>query len=121
MKKGTSFLRLLAFEWKKNFLSPWMVLFMVALLIANGWKLHTEYEKKTAEFSEYQATYEEFYYHWSGTITTEKVQELMAIYGPLQEKEETMSLDFSEGSGTYTYSEYGDYICVLEFVIELSV
>lgn len=109
MKKGKSFLRLLAFEWKKNFLSPWMVLFMVALLIANGWKLHTEYEKKTAEFSEYQATYEEFYFRWSGTITTEKAQELMTIYGPLQEKEMTMSLDFSEGSGTYTYSENGDY------------
>ena len=73
MKKGKTFLRLLAFEWKKNFLSPWMVMFLAVLMIANSWKLHTEYEKNTAEFSDYKATYEEFYSRWSGTITTENV------------------------------------------------
>lgn len=109
MKKGKMFLRLLAFEWKKNFLSPWMLLFLAVLLIANFWKLHTEYEKKTAEFSDYKATYEEFYSRWNGTITIENVQELMTIYSPLEEKSANMALDFSEGSGTYTYSENGDY------------
>lgn len=109
MKKGKTFLRLLAFEWKKNFLSPWMVMFLAVLMIANSWKLHTEYEKNTAEFSDYKATYEEFYSRWSGTITTENVQELMTIYGPLEEKSENMTVDFSEGSGTYTYSENGDH------------
>ena len=108
MKKHRSFLRLLAFEWKKNFLSPWMLLFLALLLIANGWKLHSEYQKKTAEFADYKAVYEEFYDRWSGSITAEKVTELMTIYGPLQEKEETMSLDFIEGSGTYTDSEFND-------------
>lgn len=109
MKKGTSFLRLLAFEWKKNFLSPWMLLFLIILLAVNGWKLNAEYQKKTAEFAPYEAAYDEFYNSWSGIITKEKVQELMTIYGPLEEKSENMSLDFFEGSGTYTYSEYGDY------------
>lgn len=109
MKKRSSFFRLLGFEWKKNFLSPWMLLFLIALLGVNGWKLNWEYEKKTAEFSAYDTAYETFYSQWSGAITAENIQELMAIYGPLQEKEETLSFNFNEGSGTYTYSEYGDY------------
>lgn len=109
MKKPSSFFRLLGFEWKKNFLNPWMLLFLIVLLAVNGWKLHTEYQQKTAEFSAYDGIYEDFYSRWSGTITTENVQELMTIYGLLAEKEETMSLDFTDGSGAYTYSEYGDY------------
>ena len=109
MKKRASFLRLLQFEWKKNFLSSWMLLFLVVLLIANGWKLQSEYQKKTDDFAAYTTVYEDFYDRWSGAITTENVAELMAIYGPLQEKEETMSLDFTEGSGAYTDSEFNDY------------
>lgn len=109
MKKGTSFLRLLAFEWRKNFLSPWILLFLAVLLIANGWRLNAEYNNKTAEFADYQASYEDFYSRWSGTITMENIQELMAIYGPLEEKSKNMTMDFSDGSGIYTYSENGDY------------
>ena len=45
MKKHSSFLRLLAFEWRKNFLSPWLLIFTVALLLLNGWKLTEEYTK----------------------------------------------------------------------------
>lgn len=109
MKNRRSFLRLLAFEWKKNFLSPWMLVFLAVLLAVNGWKLNAEYQKKTAEFAPYDGAYETFYSQWSGAITLENIQELMAVYGPLQEKEDTLSFDFNEGSGTYTYSEYGDY------------
>lgn len=108
MKKLSSFFRLLGFEWKKNFLSPWMLLFLIALLAVNGWKLNWEYQKRNAEFSAYDTAYEAFYSKWSGTITVENIQELMAVYGPLQEKEENLSINFNEGSGTYTYSEYGD-------------
>lgn len=50
MKKRSSFFRLLGFEWKKNFLSPWMLLFLIALLGVNGWKLNWEYEKKPPNF-----------------------------------------------------------------------
>ncbi len=109
MKKAIGFFRLLGFEWKKNFLSPWILLFLAALLVTNGWKLQSEYENKTAEFTAFDEVYEAFYSKWSGTITAENIQELMAIFGPLEEKAESMSFDFGEGSGTYTYSEYGDY------------
>ena len=109
MKESVSFFRLLGFEWKKNFLSLWMLLFLVVLLAANGWKLQSEYQKKTAEFSDYKCVYETHYAKWSGPITTEKVTDLMGVYGPLEEKSGSMSLNFNPGSGTYTYSEFGDY------------
>lgn len=107
--KNKSFLRLLGFEWKKNFLNPWILLFLVALLLVNSWKLSAEYRKKTAEFASYDSVYQNFYDQWSGTITVEHIWELMEIYGPLMEKEESMNIDFEEGSGVYTNSEYGDY------------
>ncbi len=107
--KNKSFLRLFGFEWKKNFLNPWILLFLVALLAVNGWKLSAEYRKKTAEFASYDSVYQDFYAQWNGTITAENIHELMEIYGPLMDKEESMNIDFDEGSGTYTSSEYEDY------------
>lgn len=109
MKNKRSFLRLLAFEWRKNFLSPWLLVFLALLLVINGWKLNEKYQKKTDEFAPYQTSYEDFYARWSGTITADTVQELMEIYGPLNNKTEQMTISFLDGSGTYTYSEYGDY------------
>lgn len=106
MKKCTSFLRLLAFEWKKNFASPWMVLFLIVLLALNGWKLHTEYQKKTAGFVAIDHIYEDFYAQWSGSITAEKIGSLMEIYGPL---EDFGSLNSAPGSGTYMDTEMGDH------------
>lgn len=109
MKKGSSFVRLMGFEGRKNFFTPWILLLTVALLLANGWRLSSEYQNKIRYFSEYEAVYEDFYQRWKGSITTETVQELMTIFSPLEEKAQTMSLNRSEGSGTYTKSEGMDY------------
>lgn len=109
MKNRNNFVRLVGFELRKNFLSPWMLLFLAVLLLLNGWKLQEEYEKKTREFADISDTYAYFYERWNGAITADKVTELMAVYGPLEEKNESMRLDFTKGSGTYTDSEYGDY------------
>ena len=106
MKKRSCFLRLLAFEWRKNFLSPWLLIFTAALLLLNGWKLHAEYSKKTEEFASIDHIYEDFYAQWSGPITAEKIESLMEVYGPL---EDFGSLSFVPGSGTYADTEMGDH------------
>ena len=106
MKKLASFFRLLSFEWRKNFMSPWLLIFTVLLLCLNAWKLNSEYTKKTAEFSASDSAYEELYARWSGTITAEKIAELMEIYGPL---ENIGALSSALGSGTYTDTEFSDY------------
>lgn len=118
MKQFNSFFRLLVYEWKKNFLNPWILVLLLALLLTNGWKLSSEYKNKTSEFIDYKAVYENFYSRWSGPITIDKVEELMAIFGPLDRRKDELS--FLVGSGEYTYSEYGDYRFLLsQFVNEI--
>lgn len=109
MRKGASFFRLVGFELKKVFLSPMMPVFLAALLLLNGWKLSSEYQRKTSEFHAYQTVYEEFYSRWKGPITSEKVTELMTVFGPLEEKAGTWSLNMEQGSGQYTISEESDF------------
>lgn len=106
MKKHSSFLRLIAFEWRKNFLSPWLLIFTAVLLLLNGWKLTEEYNKKTEEFSSIDHIYEDFYTQWSGPITAEKIESLMSVYGPL---EDFGSLSFVPGSGSYADTESKDH------------
>lgn len=100
-----SFFRLLRYEWRKNFRSPWLIAFLVLLLAANGWRLQSEFRGQRGTD---EALYEQFYTQWKGTITTENVGELMTIYAPLMEKEKAMSLNRTPGSGTYTSTEAGD-------------
>lgn len=104
-----SFFRLVGYELRKAFLSPWMLLFVAALLLVNGWKLSAELRRDTAERSQYQALYDAFYARWQGEITPEKAAEVMEIYGPLEEKSETASLSYREDPSTYTGTEFSDY------------
>lgn len=87
-----------------------MLLFLVLLLCLNHYKLQEEYDKKISYFADIQDTYEYFYEKWNGTVTADKVAELMTIYGPLKTKDEAMSLDYTPGSGTYTSSEANDWL-----------
>lgn len=109
MKKGNAFWRLVGYECRKAFLNPWMLVFLVALLAVNGWKIHDEYNQKVGRWVEYQDVYDEFYSRYAGTITAEKVSDLMAIYAPLQKKAETLALSRVYDPDAYTYSEQEDY------------
>lgn len=109
MKKGNAFWRLVGYECRKAFLNPWMLVFLVVLLAVNGWKIQDKYAQKVDRWEEYQDVYEEFYGRYVGAITVEKVSDLMTIYGPLQEKAETMSLNAVYDPNAYTYSEQEDY------------
>jgi len=110
VKKGNAFWRLVGYECRKAFLNPWMLVFLAVLLVANGWKIQDEYTQKVDRWEEYQDVYEEFYGRYVGTITAEKVSDLMTIYGPLQEKAETTTLSTVYDPEAYTYSEQQDYL-----------
>lgn len=109
MKKGNAFWRLVGYECRKAFLNPWMLVFLVVLLAVNGWKIQDEYAKSVDNWAEYQEVYDEFYGRYVGTITEEKVADLMAVYGPLQLKNESFSLSAVYDPDAYTYSERMDY------------
>lgn len=103
------FHRLVWWELRKNFRGLWMLLFLAILLLTNAWKLQWEYRDAVGEFMEYEPVYQDFYSRWKGPITQEKAGELMRIYGPLEEKWQTLSLQSAQGTGQYTGSENQDY------------
>lgn len=107
--KQNRFPRLVGYELRKAFGSPWMLAFLVLLLLTNLWKLKDEYDKKTAFRQTYAPVYEDFYGRWKGEILPENVQELMAIYGPLQTKMENMIISGAYDPDAYTYSEETDF------------
>ncbi len=107
--KPKIFLRLLGFEIKKNFMSPWMLIFLLILLFANSWRLQKEYGEAIQKTAGTGELYETFYARWQGTITPEKIEDLMSLYGPLKEKEENMALSNVPGTGTWLDSELGDW------------
>lgn len=103
-----NFRKLIGFEFRKSFSSPWLLIFLACLLLMNGWKLGAEYADKTTQISTYPQVYGEFYSRWSGDITTQKITELMTIFGPLQPKYEQGSASHVYDPNAYTYSEYSD-------------
>lgn len=109
MKKGNVFWRLVGYECRKAFLNPWMLVFFAVLLAVNGWKITDKYNQRVSRWSEYQQVYETFYDRYGGTITTEKVSDLMAVYGPLEAKRETTGLNMMYDPNAYTYSEQMDH------------
>ena len=109
MKGKGSFLRLIRFELRKNFLSPMMLVLVAVLLLLNGWKLQEEYREKTKEFAQDQEVYTAFYHKWKGSITQEHVNELMSIAGPLEEKFQLGQINYLPSQNTYTESEWTDY------------
>ena len=102
------FLRLVDYECRKAFGNPGIVLFLAALLALNGWKIQDQYHRATGAFDPYKRQYQETYATYSGTITAEKAQKIMAIYRPLDEKLRNMQLKSEYDPNAYTYSEATD-------------
>lgn len=109
MKRRNGFGLLVAYECRKAFWNVWMLVFLAILLAANGWKLQNEYAQMLSRWSEYQSVYDAFYSRYVGEITSDKVADLMAIYGPLEVKAESFSLSSAYSPDAYTYSEEEDY------------
>lgn len=111
MNRRLCFHRLVGFEMRKAFFTPWMLLFLVVLLALNGWKLSDAYARETARWKEFpkaEPVYRELYSRYRGEITMEKTEDLMAIYGPLKSKRESVFLDTAPDPNRLIYSEMMD-------------
>lgn len=106
--RARQFFRLVGFECRKAFLNPAMVIFFVALLLFNGWKINDSYARKVAEWTDYEAQYTETYSKYSGAITGEKIADLMTVYSPLEAKKNKQELNYDYDPNAYTYSEAMD-------------
>lgn len=100
------------YEARKYIFTPWMLLFLVLFLCLNGWKLKSEYDKKTDDQPE---SYEQLYEKWKGPITMDTITDLMTIYGPLERGSESFTLSIEPGSGTYTNTEREDWRFLMSY------
>ncbi|MCD8119632.1 MAG: hypothetical protein LUE29_09165 [Lachnospiraceae bacterium] len=110
--KQKIFLRLVGFELRKSILSRWVVVFLVVLLAVNAWKITSTYNssvKKWQEYEKYEAVYEKTYATYSGGITTEKIDDFMEIFSPLQIKSDNMTLSYAYSESAWIYSETVDF------------
>ena len=111
-----SFFRLTRYELRKAFGTVWMAVFLAALVLANGWRLYDSYHQKVARWEDYPQVYQECYAYLSGSITTDKINSLMTVYGPLQKKFPDLSREYDPNA--YTYSEDEDYSFFRELFYE---
>ena len=106
--KARAFFRLVRFECRKAFLNPGMLIFFVALLLFNGWKINDSYSQKVERWSDYQIQYEETYAQYVGTITPEKIRALKTVYDPLKVKRDNHTINYEYDPNAYIYSEAMD-------------
>ncbi len=111
-----SFCRLTLYELRKAFGTVWMAVFLAVLLLANGWRLYDSYHQEVAKWEDYPQVYQECYAYLSGTITTDKINSLMGVYGPLQERFPNLNREYDPNA--YTYSEEDDYFFFWELFYE---
>lgn len=108
MGSAVPFWHLFRYECRKVFGNIWVPIFLALLLLSNGWRIQEEYSRKTQMWEPYTAQYTQCYQAYSGSITGEKVSDLMVRYAPLEEKWNAAMLDGNPSPDAFTYSEFMD-------------
>lgn len=105
--------KLLLFECRKHFLKKSVILAILLFSILNVVKVYSVYDQTSllskSTGSDWHDLYWEMYKDFGGTITTEKIEKLMSIYGPLdkQTADKTASTA-TDNPNTYTGNVYND-------------
>lgn len=107
-------IELIKYEIRKHFLRVPIAVIILLFLIVNCFKICNTYREKCIlsdnNLGAYKKVYWECYKEFGGKITNEKIEKLMSIYRPIQEKiaDRTLSTDYDKTS--YTYNAYSDEI-----------
>lgn len=105
--------KLLLFEWRKHFLKKSIIIAILLFSVLNIAKIYSVYEQNSLIAKSIEPVwndlYWEMYEEFAGTITNEKIDKLMSIYGPLdkQTADKTASTA-SDNPDTYTGNVYSD-------------
>ncbi|MBS4189760.1 ABC transporter permease [Bacillus sp. FJAT-49705] len=105
--------KLLLFECRKHFLKKSIVTVILLFSVLNVVKIYSVYDQTSllskSTGSDWNDLYWEMYEEFGGTITKEKIDKLMSIYGPLdkQTADKTASTAI-DNPNTYTGNVYND-------------
>ena len=107
-------IRLVEYEIKKHFLKLPMAAVILLFLIVNVMKISNIYYEKgifsEENLADFKKVYWECYEEFGGEITNEKIEKLMSIYIPIQEKIADQTLSRKYDADSYTYNAYSDEI-----------
>lgn len=103
--------RLIRFEWRKSFLHLPILLLLVLFTVADIAKIYGVYHENSylAMEESWNEAYWELYPDYSGEITLDKINSLLAIYRPLEEQTADLTATSAFGvEGTLTGNIWSD-------------
>lgn len=107
-------LRLVYYEFKKNFLIRSMIILVLCFLVVNALKIMSVSQRQSAFYNlpddYFKVAYEKLYEEYKGEMKSEKIDKIMSLYESLKDKvaDQTYSTEAEEGS--LTYNSFSDYI-----------
>jgi hypothetical protein len=103
---------LIRYECKKHFLTKFMLAALAVFSVINVIKIYAVYssESPLADEANWKQVYWQLYEDFSGEISNKKINELLSIFHPLEEKTADRTATNAMGiPGTYTGNLYSDY------------
>lgn len=103
--------RLIGFEWRKSFLHWPVLLLLVLFTVADIVKIYGTYHENSylAMEESWNKAYWELYSDYSGEITLDKINSLLAIYRPLEKQTADLTATSAlDVEGTMTGNIWGD-------------
>lgn len=103
-------IRQIRFEFQKNFLKKSIVAALLVFLVIDAFQIRSLYHEKSV-FSiapEFKQVYETYYERYGGSITEEKITELLALYRPIQSVTGSGAASTDYAPDSIIYNSYSD-------------
>lgn len=103
-------IRQIRFEFQKNFIKPSIVLAMLIFLLMDAFLIRSLHQKKSifSLMPEFRSAYETLYGTYRGAITDEKIEDLLAVYRPIESVTKSGMAGTECDSNSLTYNSYSD-------------
>lgn len=112
--------RLICFEWRKTYTNCALVFTFLIFLLINIFNIAYQNQQKSyfADSKEWRSAYWELYPTFSGVITAEKAESLMALYRPLAESVSDLTFNTAQDKNSLTgINQYSDYLLLDRFYV----
>ncbi|TCO72165.1 ABC transporter permease [Marinisporobacter balticus] len=114
---------LIKYELKKHFLKRSILIAILIFSVINFIKIHSIYQENSyiAESTSpiWHEVYWKLYDQFSGVITQEKIEELLSIYRPLEQKTADLTASTrTDDPNTYTGNVYSDYYLLTRYYVQ---
>lgn len=112
--------RLIYFEWRKTYTNCALVFTFLIFLSINIFNIAYQNQQKSyfADSKEWRSAYWELYPTFSGVITAEKAESLMALYRPLAESVSDLTFNTAQDKNSLTgINQYSDYLLLDRFYV----